>query len=419
MPSALLLYHFLHPDDVVSAQLLTGLATGLSKRGWRVDALCSNRACHDDSAHYPRHSTHEGIKITRLWRPNFRQSSAIGRTANTAWMLAAWALHILRRRPAPDAVIIGTDPPLSILLAPIVKRIWPRTKVAHWCFDLYPEAAIADGVLNHPNALLHRAMRASYRACDLIADIGPCMRSLLAQYGSPARAVTLTPWALEEPPQPLPICLDERLSLFAGAPLALLYSGTLGRAHALEPVLDLARLLSGSGAHFAFTARGNRTRQIPSSPNVTVGMFASHERLQDRLAAPDIHIVTLKEEWTGTVVPSKFFGALAVGRPVLFVGSPDSAIATWIREYQVGWVMHSSNRLETARALRELAGAPSRLPALFAHCHTVYRREFSKSVTLDKWDAELRSFLPSSGPCGSKASDRRTEVSSSPRLIHG
>ena len=42
----LVLYHFFHPDDVVSAQQFTGLAEGLTSKNWEVEAWPSNRACH-------------------------------------------------------------------------------------------------------------------------------------------------------------------------------------------------------------------------------------------------------------------------------------------------------------------------------------------------------------------------------------
>jgi hypothetical protein len=56
----------------------------------------------------------------------------------------------------------------------------------------------------------------------------------------------------------------------------------------------------------------------------------------------------LRKEWTGTVVPSKFFGALAIGQPVLFVGSRESSVARIIEEHGVGWLIGVKIR-ETAK----------------------------------------------------------------------
>lgn len=94
------------------------------------------------------------------------------------------------------------------------------------------------------------------------------------------------------------------------------------------------------------------------------------------------------------VVPSKFFGSLAAGRPVVFAGSPDAAIAVWIRELGVGWVLTPDTVESVAADLRALADDPARLAALQRHCHAVYHAHFSWRVVMDGWDRELRGLLP-------------------------
>src|SRR5262249_15919563 len=147
----------------------------------------------------------------------------------------------------------------------LVARLWrwlkPQTKIVHWCFDLYPEAAIAAGVLGR-DSLMTKALRAilksAYAACDLIVDIGPCMRSRIETYGSRGRTCPLPPWALEEPVAPRPSVSNERHALFGRARLALMYSGSFGRAHSYRDILDLARNLRGTEAELIFSVRGNR-----------------------------------------------------------------------------------------------------------------------------------------------------------------
>ena len=121
--------------------------------------------------------------------------------------------------------------------------------------------------------------------------------------------------------------------------------------------------------------------------------YAPQEKLEARLGAADIHVVTLREEWTGTVVPSKFFGALAVGRPVLFEGSPDCAIAEWIQRFQVGWVLADGNEESIANELALLSHEPQRLQDLFRHCHQIYAENFSRSLTIDAWNRELQGIV--------------------------
>jgi glycosyltransferase involved in cell wall biosynthesis len=190
-----------------------------------------------------------------------------------------------------------------------------------------------------------------------------------------------------------------RRELFGGAGLGLLYSGNFGRAHSYEEFLELARRLRGAGVRVCFAVRGNRADEIrkavrPDDENVSFAGFAPECELEKRLGAADVHLVSLRPEWSGVVVPSKFFGSLAAGRPVVFAGAPDSAIAGWVRELGVGWVLGPDNVEAVAEDLRKLRAEPRRLAELQARCHAVYHEHFSWHKVMDGWDRELRALLP-------------------------
>ena len=395
MPSALVLYQYFYPDDVVSSVHLTEMAEGLAQRGWQVTAMPCNRSCRDAARKYSRNESHAGVSIQRIWRPNFPQASGWGRLANCAWMIGAWSLKCLTK--SPDVLIIGTDPVLSAATAIPWKIVKRKTQTVHWCFDLYPEAAVSDGMLQ-PGvglSLLQKLMGLAYRRFDLIADIGTCMRDRLARYGSSAKMMTLPPWALAEPTRPLSVDVAERETIFARAKLGLMYSGNFGRAHSYAEVLTLARALRDADVHFAFSIRGNRAAEVrnavlPGDHNISFVPFASQDRLEARLSAPDIHIVSLRSDWTGTVVPSKFFGALAAGRPVLFIGDEESYVARVIKEHAVGWVCSPGSEQSVALQLRALLAHPSSLESLRQHCHQVYQEFFSRKPLLDRFDSDLR-----------------------------
>jgi colanic acid biosynthesis glycosyl transferase WcaI len=401
-PKVAILYHFFYPDDVVSARHFSDLAEGLARVGWEVEVLPSNRGCRNPDNTYLSRERWRGVNISRIWRPRFAQSSFWGRVVNAGWMIAAWSRIALRPRATrPDIVLVGTDPILSVLVALPLKWLRPEIKIAHWAFDLYPEAAIADGLVNRSGKMvraLTALLRRAYGRCDLIADLGVCMRGRLGAYGSTAARQTIVPWALAEDFAPTAPEPELRGRLFGDAKLALLYSGNLGRAHAYREFLDLARPLAGTGIEFRWSVRGNAVDQLRSEIRETdtnVGMlgFVPESELARHLAAADIHLVSLKPEWSGVVVPSKFFGSLAAGRPVLFAGPEDSCVAYWIREYRVGWVLNSSTFTEVAFRLRYLAEDPERLRELQAHCLEIYKSCFSRDKMMDSWARELGQLL--------------------------
>jgi glycosyltransferase involved in cell wall biosynthesis len=315
-------------------------------------------------------------------------------------MIARWSLLAISKHDSPDVLLVGTDPVLSLLIARFWKLVRPRTKIAHWCFDLYPEAAIADGLLPADGPLTRffkGLLRPAYRACSLIADIGPCMSKRLMNYPSDGRRESLVPWALDEPSAPLVSDLPDRDEIFGNARLALLYSGSFGRAHSYEDILDLAEMLAPEDARVAFSIRGNRESELRASVkcrrlDIRFVPFAPLGQLRDRLACADVHVVSLRPEWTGMVVPSKFFGALSAGRPVLFSGSVESSIALWIREFRLGWVLDGENTAEIASQLIEYSKSTTQRKEMNHHCFEVYQRHFSRGIQLDQWDNVLRSI---------------------------
>jgi hypothetical protein len=123
-----------------------------------------------------------------------------------------------------------------------------------------------------------------------------------------------------------------------------MYSGRFGRAHSFEDILALARLVRPDGIEVALGVRGNRERELrsaigPADNNIHILPFASADQLEQRLASADIHGVSLRDEWTGTVVPSKFFGALAIGRPSLSAGAGTRKLRNG--SMLTGWVGYS------------------------------------------------------------------------------
>lgn len=404
LPSVDVYYHFLPPDDVVSARHFGDLAHGLKERGWNVRVFASNRTCRANGAAFALNETVQGVGYQRTWRPDFPQNRAYGRIANALWMCGAWASKAIWEQNPPDVMITGTDPIFSIASSLAWKATFPSTKLVHWCFDLYPDALFAEGIVSEksiPGAGLKSMAATILQKQDLLANLGPCMAGRLYRYSPQTDQMELTPWALVEPdalPIPDPKIREE---LFGTAKLGLLYSGSFGRAHCFEDILTLARKLRNESISFCFAVRGNRVDQLkaaitPVDTNIRFAGFALEADLEKRLAAADIHVASLNPEWTGCVVPSKFFGSLAIGRPVLFSGSPNASPSRWANAHNVGWTLTPESVDPIAKMLTSLANEPSELGRLKERSHQVYQAHFSKKSNLDRLDARLRTLMQSS-----------------------
>ncbi|MFW6114531.1 MAG: glycosyltransferase family 4 protein, partial [bacterium] len=337
----------------------------------------------------------------RASRPAFRQSSNIGRMLNAFWLMAK-RLTFIARSPTYDIVVLGTDPQFAYFMLPFARLLKRRSKLVYWAFDLYPEAVAANdmGLCSKLVSLSKPLTRFCYSRLDGIVDIGPCMRRLLDKYEPRGSRATLVPWALFEPHSPPEPDPKTRRELFGDAKLTLLYSGNIGKAHAFECFIALARELRRRGASvaFCFAGRGYRYEQIRSlvseaDTNISFAGFASDGQLAKRLGAGDIHMISLREGWEGIVVPSKFFGALAMGKPLLYEGTPKSCIREWISEEGIGFYITENNIQEIADKLEALALNSTALAQFKKNAFDLYRQRFSKQVVMDGWNDFLNELV--------------------------
>lgn len=398
--SILILYHFYTPDDVISARHFSDLAEGLAQRGWDTTVYTSNRYCRNTSDTItPKRETINNVKIIRFSRLGLNQSKNISRMINSLTISLKWLLSILLSRHY-DVILIGTDPQFGYFITPFIKLFKPKTHLATWAFDLYPE------IIGHMGkgklftsiivSLLRPWARLSYKSMDFIADLGCCMRERIATYKPKARCCTLIPWAISEPGEILQPEPEIRRKLFGEAKLAILYSGTIGKAHQFEEFIELARILRSRNASvsFCFAGRGNQYQQLramvtESDSNISFAGFADEHELELRLSAADIHLLSLRNGWEGLVVPSKFFGSLAAGRPLIYAGCHNSAIRHWIEQFNIGYVLDSSSTSKVADTLVELTKDSTKLQEIQLKTFQTWQEHFSREKVLDSFNIEL------------------------------
>ena len=121
-------------------------------------------------------------------------------------------------------------------------------------------------------------------------------------------------------------------------------------------------------------ARAGRTRS--SAP------YVPREQLSESLSAVDAHLVSLQPALEGLIVPSKFYGILAVGRPVIFIGARDGELARIIEEHRCGVVVEPGDVEGLANAIRELANDPARAAEMGRRGRELYETHFAPQVAL-------------------------------------
>jgi glycosyltransferase involved in cell wall biosynthesis len=403
MPRCIIPYPYYYPDDAVSARHFTDFAEGLYLSGWDVQVFTGNRYHARKGKILPRYEVHNGVKIVRSWYPPFSNKKNMGRLLNCFCLSVIWWAKLLFVKT--DVVVFGTNPPFIYYMIPFLAFFRPKLRLVLWGFDIYPEAVIADGIKIPKilKSLLFWWAGISYRCCGFLVDIGSCMRNRFLAYHPEAKYETIIPWALKEPEFIEKPDDKMRHDLFGDAKLGILYSGTIGKAHQFEEFIVLARELRSRHASigFCFAGRGNSYQTLldmvtEEDNNITFASFIQEDLLSLRLAAADIHMISLRPGWEGVSVPSKFFGSLAAGRPLLYSGTPDSCIAQIIKENSLGFVIEMDTIKQIADTLEQLSCNQYELRSMQENSFQFYHRYFSKKIQWIKWDSSLRKYITSS-----------------------
>jgi glycosyltransferase involved in cell wall biosynthesis len=148
-----------------------------------------------------------------------------------------------------------------------------------------------------------------------------------------------------------------RASLGVGEDFVVAYSGNMGLAHEFDTILEAAATLQDQRVVFLMVGGGPRRAEVEDEArrrglgNMRFLSPQPREALAESLSAAEAHLVTMRSNLCGLVVPSKFYGVLAAGRPCLFVGPEESEVARVIRESRAGWVVAPGDGKELAAAI--------------------------------------------------------------------
>jgi glycosyltransferase involved in cell wall biosynthesis len=266
----------------------------------------------------------------------------------------------------PDVILAMTDPPIVGIAGAFVARLAGRPFVYN-IRDLYPDMAIGGDIVRKSWWVdcwekMHR--RALKRAARVIV-LGDDMRErILAKGVAPERVVVVrdgTSFPASMPLQDDPIVREIR----CGFPFVALHAGNLGFYGAWGTLLKSAEILRNENAGLVFIGDGANRAALEAAasgaPNVRFLPFRPVEQIPHVMMAGDVHIVTVRRGLEGVVVPSKLYGILAAGRPVLAVADAASDAARIVVESGCGLTADPNDPGAVARAIRELRSDPVRL----------------------------------------------------------
>jgi colanic acid biosynthesis glycosyl transferase WcaI len=310
------------------------------------------------------------VRILRAGSTDFARLDMRKRVTN---YLSYVALAIPRALFIPcDAVVAMTDPPFQGIVGAVAAMLKGKPYVYN-IRDMYPDMAVG-GLIVEPGRLarvwekLHRwALR---RAARVIV-LGEDMRARIVAKGvDPARVLIVRDGTeILLPNTPLPAADPEVVRAIRGNfSFVLVHAGNLGFYGAWNTLVTAARSLINEGVGLVFVGDGAQRGQIEAaaagSGNIRFLDFFPASKIPSVLAAADAHVLTVKRGLEGVVVPSKMYGILAAGKPIVAVAPKETdAVSIGI---QRGFAIAADpdRPAEVVSAVRGLAANPAKLKAM-------------------------------------------------------
>jgi putative colanic acid biosynthesis glycosyltransferase WcaI len=364
-----LLNQYYVPDRAPTGQLLHDLARMLASRGHHVDVVCSRNSYQGDRRH-PARERIAGVAVHRVASVGSGRGGALDRLVSYASFYLLAALRLVTQSPRPDLILSLTTPPYLGLLGRWAALL--RGAIyAHWVMDVYPDVMAADGMADGHGfvlRLLRAVGRHQFRGAGLVLAPGSLVeRRLRDHYTAPSTPVASVPlWGPDfEPTDPASVA-EIRHERQWGQDLIFLYSGNMGRGHGFDEMLEASRRLGRTGPVWAFVGNGVRAGQIQAfareHPDARIQLlpYVAPEKLRASLASADVHLMSVSSRWQGLIVPSKLQAAFSVGRPVIFVGTPESEIGQWIAASGGGWLIREGDVDSILKAVEQASDPAER-----------------------------------------------------------
>ncbi len=401
---ALLCQHF-YPEMVSTGMHMTELAERLTELGWQITVYCARPSWGSESGTVPRTMNYKGIEIIRVATVGDQKKNLPSRALFALSFLISVSLLLWRHRKAFPGVVVTTNPPFLGLVGWLFSSLF-RLPYLLIIYDIYPEIVVNLGVLTSNSIITkgwYRITQLIFRKAAVLVVIGRDMEQIVKSklpehlHGR----INLIPnWSDERRVKPVPKNENQfRHEQGINGIFVVQYAGRMGRTHNLEPVIEAARHLSGENILFQFVGDGAKKTKLQNLaadynlPNVQFLPYQPMKRLAEMLSAADLALVCLDHAFTGLSVPSKTYGIMASGTPILGFVQPDSEIGQMITEENCGLVLSNPTAEQISSAMRIFIHEPDQVEVMSINGRKAFLTKYTLSHAASAYDIALKNMI--------------------------
>jgi len=404
MAKIIFVNRFFYPDQSATSQILTDLAFFLAEESHDVHVITGRYFVAGKVTQLRRMEIVNKVTVHRVGRLAVQSPGLVSRSLNFMSFYWLGAIQLIKHAADHCIVVVETDPPLLSIWAWWLLRT-RQVRIINWLQDVYPEVAVRFGVRftrGRVGDFLVRLRDRSLRNAAANVVLGFRMAEYIESRGVPRASIRLIPnWVDDRaihPVEPGQNPLRERWGL--GNKFVVGYSGNLGRVHEFETVVAAAERLRGrQDLCFLFIGGGFLYSRLKGAigrrglDKLAIFMpYQDQSELANSLSVPDVHWVSLRPEFEGLSVPSKFYGIAAAGRGTIAITSADGEIARLVATHKCGAIITPGDGAALADLLKMMIADPALGSEWGRNARSMLNAHFSRTQALARWSQLIRSL---------------------------
>jgi glycosyltransferase involved in cell wall biosynthesis len=145
-------------------------------------------------------------------------------------------------------------------------------------------------------------------------------------------------------------------------------------------------LMIGGGKRFDELARAVKRQGLA---NIRFIPYQEQKMLSYSLAVADAHWLSLNPKLEGLIVPSKFYGIAAAGKPIIIIGDKNGEIGRRVQQHGCGIVVTPGDTDALIDALRHLSNAKGTISEMGRRARAMLGAHFTRQRALQRWSRLL------------------------------
>lgn len=287
-----------------------------------------------------------------------------------------------------NCINITLDSPSGLhgIAAVISKLPGSRSISIAWVLDLY-RIASPPQQRNFVRRIQRNIEISSLAICENITTIGTCMQAVVKDLtGRESKFIRV----LQDGNALYPLKHTRDPETFV-----IGYRGHAGVMHPLDLLANIPLAIDVRPIEVRIAGSGKGVERIrkdeSNSVNVPVlfSELVPRDRINESMNALSVHIAVLSELAVGTCVPSKTYAAMAVGRPIIFVGPASSQAAIDVIQSQCGFVIENGDQNSFNAVIAALARDPELCRELGRAGRLAFDRLVADTVIASEWQSYL------------------------------